>query len=475
MRASDRVSRVPILLALLTLLSTTLGVSSANAQSSPYRDIAVSFASVDNLQPSGFRFLITLENRGDQPLPASGWELYFNMMRMLDTEGAPPAVRIEHINGDFYRITPSAEFRGLEPGGRLVLPLVGNAMAVKHGDAPRGFYFVADGEIIALDETDVAPFVHDAQTMRSAADNLPVPTPASRFESDAVVSLLDEAELMPITPTPVRYESLDGTWALDSRAVVQHEAGLRREARFLVDALEPVIGARLEAAEGGGQTGGIALRVDEDLGAESYTLMIEPDRGGEGAVRRPVGAGEAQSGGAVGSGHGGADRLALVRGALEQHAVGQIRRRVIELRPGQHELLVRLGIHEMKVVPVAVEELNLTLVEIRKVNLRAELLDVGVESLDLQPRERIAHAFHALIPVGGGRVVVGGCDHRFDAPGFAPGFAQAFVGLGARHLMHEVAVDVEERRAVVLDVHDMARPELVVESLSHVRRGNMGL
>jgi hypothetical protein len=64
MRASDRLSRVPILLALLTLLSTPVGVSSANAQSSPYGDLAVSFASVDNLQPSGFRFLITLENEG---------------------------------------------------------------------------------------------------------------------------------------------------------------------------------------------------------------------------------------------------------------------------------------------------------------------------------------------------------------------------------------------------------------------------
>jgi hypothetical protein len=40
----------------------------------------------------------------------------------------------------------------------------------------------------------------------------------------------------------------------------------------------------------------------------------------------------------------------------------------------------------------------------------------------------------------------------------------------------EVAVDVEKRRAVVLDVHDMARPELVVEGLAHVFRWeNTGL
>ena len=71
-------------------------------------------------------------------------------------------------------------------------------------------------------------------------------------------------------------------------------------------------------------------------------------------------------------------------------------------------------------------------------------------------------------PVGGRRVVVGGGDHRVDAPGLAAGGAQAFVGLRAGHFMDEVAVDVEQRRAVVLDVHDVAVPELVVERLSHV-------
>ncbi|MGH7577478.1 MAG: family 20 glycosylhydrolase, partial [Longimicrobiales bacterium] len=263
----------------MILLSTSFAVSKANAQSSPYGDIAVSFASVDNLQEPGFRFLIALENQGDEALPPSGWELYFSMMRMLDTAQVPAVVRVEHINGGFYRITPNTEFRALEPGGRLVLPLVGDAMAIKHGDAPRGFYFVVNDERIPLGEVDVAPFVHDAQTLRSAEDRLPVPTPASRYESDAVLSVLDGDAVTPITPTPVQYDPLEGTWALDARTVVEYEAGLEREARFLVDALEAAIGARPETVEGGGHTGGIALRVDEDLGGESYTLVVEPERG----------------------------------------------------------------------------------------------------------------------------------------------------------------------------------------------------
>jgi hypothetical protein len=91
---------VPI--ALMMSLSTGLAATGAKAQPAPYADIAVSWAAGDNLYGEGFRFRITLENRGDRPLPAGGWELYFNMMRMLDTEQVPASIRLEHINGQFY-------------------------------------------------------------------------------------------------------------------------------------------------------------------------------------------------------------------------------------------------------------------------------------------------------------------------------------------------------------------------------------
>ena len=44
------------------------------------------------------------------------------------------------------------------------------------------------------------------------------------------------------------------------------------------------------------------------------------------------------------------------------------------------------------------------------------------------------------------RVVVGRGDDRADAPRLAAGKPQAFVGLRARHLVDQVAIDVEERR-----------------------------
>src|SRR6266480_2829512 len=117
---------------------------------------------------------------------------------------------------------------------------------------------------------------------------------------------------------------------------------------------------------------------------------------------------------------------------------------------------------------------SLAPIEEREVDLRAEVADVRVERLDLQLGERVADAFHALIPPGRRRVVVGGGDHRVHAPGLAPRDLQPFVGLRAGDLMHEVPVDVQERRAVFFLMHDVAVPKLVVKSRSHAGAAEIG-
>jgi hypothetical protein len=90
-----------------------------------------------------------------------------------------------------------------------------------------------------------------------------------------------------------------------------------------------------------------------------------------------------------------------------------------------------------------------------KVGQGAGFADVGVEGLDLLARDRIQDA---ALPMRGRRVVVGRGDDGRNAPGLAPGQFQALERLRAGDFVHQVAVDVEQRRAVVLDVHHMAVP-----------------
>jgi hypothetical protein len=54
----------------------------------------------------------------------------------------------------------------------------------------------------------------------------------------------------------------------------------------------------------------------------------------------------------------------------------------------------------------------------------------------------------ALVPMIGRRIVVGRRDDGRNAPRLAASQLQAFEGLRAGDFVHEVTVDVEERRAI---------------------------
>src|SRR5690606_10610098 len=80
----------------------------------------------------------------------------------------------------------------------------------------------------------------------------------------------------------------------------------------------------------------------------------------------------------------------------------------------------------------------------------AELVAVVIEGLHLDAGHLVddgGDTALALVPVGG-HVVVGGGHVAVGAPGPATGDAQAVEGLGRRHFVDDVAVDVQQRRAI---------------------------
>jgi hypothetical protein len=98
-------------------------------------------------------------------------------------------------------------------------------------------------------------------------------------------------------------------------------------------------------------------------------------------------------------------------------------------------------------------------VELVKI-LDAESGGVLGERLHLQPALRLLDAERA---VGRRHVVVDDREGALRGVDLAARYAQPLEGLRARHLVDEVAVDVEEGRAVVRHLDDVVVPDLVVE------------
>ena len=101
----------------------------------------------------------------------------------------------------------------------------------------------------------------------------------------------------------------------------------------------------------------------------------------------------------------------------------------------------------------------LALVELVEV-AHAELGGVLGEGLDLDAAFLLGDAARA---VGGGNIVVDHGQGLLGMAHLAAGHAQALEGLRAGHLMHEMAVDIEQAGAILGLVDEMVVPDLVIE------------
>jgi len=151
-------------------------------------EVALRFEVLDNRLPGGrFRAELALENRGAAPLPAEGWELFFNFGRSIGADSLRPAgVRAEHLNGDLWRLAPAEEFEPVAPGEVRRIRFEGEGWVIKESGAPAGPYFVfrdeegADLPPEPVAEMTIAPFVVPAATDRGPAERVPAGrTPAA--------------------------------------------------------------------------------------------------------------------------------------------------------------------------------------------------------------------------------------------------------------------------------------------------------
>ena len=108
------------------------------------------------------------------------------------------------------------------------------------------------------------------------------------------------------------------------------------------------------------------------------------------------------------------------------------------------------------------DDMHDALTDIRhRIVVDPEVARVPVQRLDLNAAFFIVDM--GVASGGGGHVMVRNRDGLFRCAHRSPGHPQPFKGLGAGHLMHKVAVDVQKAGAVIGLVDDMGIPDLVVK------------
>ncbi|MDB4835366.1 carbohydate-binding domain-containing protein [Cyclobacteriaceae bacterium] len=217
-------------------------------------DITIEWGVIENSYKRETKFLseLTLVNNSQHDLASDNWALYFNFnaCRPIYTDSLPDIVNIEHINGDFFKLTPTKLFPGIEKGDKISIPIVSSPWAVKNTDIPGGFYFIFN-ENGKDSKPEASPFklspayASSKQIDKTKDDNNIAPTPADIFADNNRLSIVANQDVQRIVPTPVVYNTTTENINITHSTVIRAPKELTKEANFLANALKQNLGTKL--------------------------------------------------------------------------------------------------------------------------------------------------------------------------------------------------------------------------------------
>jgi hexosaminidase len=237
-------------------------------------------------EPATSRSCFTFINKGNSVLN-SDWVLYFNQATIMPVNGSDSLIgKVEHINGDFYRLVPGNDFV-LHPGDSIRIEYGYSGVMIKESDSPTGVYMVFNGQtekqqIVQLKNYTAKPY-SDFSKIFSGIDEL-VTNPRNQYIKNQSLTLLDSESVGKIIPTPFEMVFGESEFKLNAETKVFYQPEIKNEADFLVSAIESNTGLKLQIAEGissGGNS--IELKIDEikvnGIANEAYQLKVSSKEG----------------------------------------------------------------------------------------------------------------------------------------------------------------------------------------------------
>lgn len=230
------------------------------------------------------KFVIT--NKDKAALEGKNWNIYFNFCRKVKAESVTGNVTINHVNGDFYKLSPKADFN-LKSGDSVTIEFVSADWAINNSDAPAGMYIVFNDPVsgkeskpLLLKNYSIKPFSSPAQYKRFSGDNTPQVTSNLLFNQNKNLTLVSKSKLLPVIPVPVDYAIGNKIVLLDPSFNVNASKNLSNEKEFLLQILNSLF---VEPMNGKAKDKTINLQIGEfthegktlKKGDEAYKLEIK--------------------------------------------------------------------------------------------------------------------------------------------------------------------------------------------------------
>ncbi|ABO90854.1 TPA: carbohydate-binding domain-containing protein [Aeromonas salmonicida] len=254
-----RVRRSLVSMALAMALTAPAAMAMTQSQLDGMgQGVDLKYQVIDNTLTDGnsFRASITLRNNTAQPLPATGWSLWFSHIRDV-SKLYTDQFKVTHVNGDIFKLEPTAQFRGVPAGQSFEIAFDGGNWQVAKSDVMPNWYFAAQDAkgnpitallastsnthngVVPTEPSAELPFVGDFSTPKqwkryngpSNIDRWNPFTAAERYARNADLSV--QAHPVGVVPTPAELQLATGNVTLGADWVVVFDNGYEEQARWL--------------------------------------------------------------------------------------------------------------------------------------------------------------------------------------------------------------------------------------------------
>ena len=267
-----RFLKLPLAGLLLFVMTLFTGCKTSNEQKAP---VALTWEmGAGEIEPGYYENTFILKNISKEPLK-KGWTIYYSQLPRGVKQEGNPAVRVEVVNGNFFKMYPTDHFSSLAPGDSMRVTFRCTYKLDRNSHAPEGTYWVAtvDGK-----EGTPLPVTLNALPLSSPESVKGYPDAAKIYESNLSLADAPALKQSDILPSVKKATSSEGKVVLDGRIALSFPDEYAVEAKLLKEKLVGIYG--LEVVETAPVTIVLEPLADkkEAVNDEYYTINIGDNR-----------------------------------------------------------------------------------------------------------------------------------------------------------------------------------------------------
>ena len=226
-----------------------------------------------DIAPGYYENSFVLKNISDAPLPKD-WTIYYSQLPRNVKQGNP-AVKVESVNGNFFKMYPTESFTSLAPGDSMRITFLCSYKLDRNSHVPEGTYWVAatDGK-----EGKPLPVTLNALGLPSPESLPGYPDAVKIYESNLRLAHAPALKQSDILPSVKKVTPAEGGVVLDGKVALVYPDEYAGEARLLKEKLSALYGLEIV----GQAPVTIALETLADkakaVNDEYYDMVIGSDR-----------------------------------------------------------------------------------------------------------------------------------------------------------------------------------------------------